>query len=182
MYTLRDVPRYENIRAAAARYPELEPASAALFLLLMRVSSDLLLASDKYLAKYGLSEGRFIVLMLLYRVANVPQNPCVLADKTGVTRATMTGLLDNLQRAGYIERQAAAEDRRMLEVKLTAKGKHFLETVMPGYFRLIKGCMAGSSTTEKEQMISLLTKLGATGGFSEVLANDRKARESRGVG
>src|SRR4051812_14321266 len=153
MYTLRDVPRYDNLRAAAGRYPELEPASGALFVLLMRLSSDLLVTADKHLAKHGLSHGRYIVMMLLYRVIDEPQNPCVLAEKAGVTRATMTGLLDNLERAEYIVRETAPEDRRMLKVHMTTKGKRFLEGLMPGYFKLIRQCMAGLSTAEKEQMI-----------------------------
>ena len=65
MYSLRDVPRYENIRAAAARYPELEPASGAAFVLLLRVASDMLAATDDYLAGFSLSQGRFVVMMLL---------------------------------------------------------------------------------------------------------------------
>jgi DNA-binding MarR family transcriptional regulator len=170
MYTLRFVPKYENIRAAAARYPELEPASGAAFVLLLRIASDMLAATDDYLADFSLSQGRFIVLMLLYRVIDIPQNPCGLADKAGVTRATMTGLLDGLEREGYIARETAPADRRMLEVKLTAKGKKFLEGVMPGYFRLIRQRMEGLSIAEKEQMIELLTKLGATAESGAVAA------------
>jgi DNA-binding MarR family transcriptional regulator len=162
MYTLRDVPKYENIRATAARYPELEPASGAAYVLLLRVASDLLAATDDYLAGHDLSQGRFIVLMLLYRTPDLPQNPCELARKAGVTRATMTGLLDGLEREELISRKTVAEDRRMLHVALSLKGRKFLETVMPGYFRLIRTCMAGLSQAEKEQMIALLTKLGAT--------------------
>ena len=59
-------------------------------------------------------------------------------------------------------RKTVAADRRMLEVALSAKGKKFLEGVMPGYFRLIRQCMRGLSQAEKEQLIALLTKLGAT--------------------
>jgi DNA-binding MarR family transcriptional regulator len=178
MYSLRDVPRYENIRAAASKYPELEPASGAAFVLLLRVASDMLAATDDYLADFSLSQGRFIVMMLLYRVIDVPQNPCVLADKAGVTRATMTGLLDGLEREGYIGRETAAADRRMLEVKLTGKGKKFLESVMPGYFKIIKQRMVGLSIGEKEQMIGLLTKLGATAENSGAGTNEGKARGS----
>jgi DNA-binding MarR family transcriptional regulator len=162
MYTLRDVPKYENIRAAASRYPELEPAASAAFVLLLRVASDFLAAAEDYLAGHGLSQGRFTVLMLLYRTVDLPQNPCELARKAGVTRATMTGLLDGLEREEFITRKTVAQDRRMLEVALSTKGKKFLDAVMPGYFRLVRKCMAGLSQSEKEQMIALLTKLGAT--------------------
>jgi DNA-binding MarR family transcriptional regulator len=179
MYTLRDVPRYENIRAAAARYPELEPASAAAFVLLLRVASDMLAATDDYLAGYDLSQGRFIVLMLLYRVNDVPQSPGVLAEKAGVTRATMTGLLDGLERESYLARESVSGDRRMLEVRLTTKGKKFLESVMPGYFRLIRWSMQGLSTAEKEQMIALLTKLGATSGISQFEEHTKKPKAAK---
>ena len=162
MFTLRDVPKYEHIRAVAGKYPELEPASSASWLLLLRVASDMLAVAEDYLAGHGLSQGRFVVMMLLYRTVDVPQNPCVIADKAGVTRATITGLLDGLKREEFIAREGQRDDRRKLEVRLTAKGKKFLEGVMPGYFRLIRQCMAGLNIGEKEELIKLLTKLGAT--------------------
>lgn len=177
MYTLRDVPRYENIRAAAARYPELEPASSAAYVLLLRVASDMLAATDDYLSGHNLSQGRFTVLMLLFRVIDAPQNPCVLAEKAGVTRATMTGLIDGLERDAFVARETSALDRRMQEVRMTPKGKKYLEGLMPGYFRLVRKCMGGLSTPEKEQMIGLLTKLGATSGISTMVSN-----EPRGTG
>jgi len=173
MYSLRDVPRYENIRAAAARYPELEPASGAAFVMLLRVASDMLAATDDYLAEYKLSQGRFVVMMLLHRVIDTPQNPCVLAEKAGVTRASMTGLLDGLEREGHIAREEASKDRRMMEVRLTAKGRKYLESVMPGYFRLVRKAMAGLSTAEKEQLIGLLTKVGATSGISTMAPSEK---------
>jgi DNA-binding MarR family transcriptional regulator len=162
MYTLRDVPRYEHIRAAAGRYPEIDPSSSAAFVLLLRIASDLLARMEDYLASHGLSQARFVVLMLLYRVVDVPQNPCEIARKAGVTRATMTGLLDGLQREGLVTRKTVADDRRMLEIELSLKGKRFLEAVMPGYFRLVKKSMSGLSHPEREELIGLLTKLGVT--------------------
>ncbi|HVT79962.1 MAG TPA: MarR family transcriptional regulator [Phycisphaerae bacterium] len=174
MYALRDVPRYENIRAAAARYPELEAASGAAFVMLLRVASDMLAATDAYLEEHKLSQGRFVVMMLLYRVIETPQNPCTLAEKAGVTRASMTGLLDGLEREGHVARETAAKDRRMMDVSLTPRGKKYLESVMPGYFRLVRKAMGGLSTAEKEQLIGLLTKLGATSGISTMAPNDAK--------
>lgn len=162
MYTLRDVPKYENLRAAASRYPDLDPSSSAAFLLLLRVASDLLAQAEDYLALHELSQARFTVLMLLYRVIEVPQNPCEIARKAGVTRATMTGLIDGLVREGLVSRKTVETDRRMLEIELSAKGKKFLEGVMPGYFRLIRKNMSGLAHQERERLIELLTKLGAT--------------------
>src|ERR1700748_3287376 len=118
MYTLRDIPKYENIRAHAARYPEIDPASSATCVLLLRVASDILAAIDDYLADHDMSQGRWHVMMLLYRTPELAQNPCELARKAGVTRATMTGLLDGLERDEHVARETVAADRRMLEVRL----------------------------------------------------------------
>ena len=170
IFSLQDIPKYENIRAQAAKYPELEPSSAAAFVLLLRVASDMLAATDEYLAQHQLSQGRWIVMMLLYRAAGDGPgattrgtlNPCELASKAGVTRATMTGLLDGLERSGHIERITVEQDRRMFDVSLTPQGKSFLEGVMPGYFRLVRKLMGGLSEDEREHLITLATKLGAT--------------------
>lgn len=172
MFTLRDIPKYENIRACAARYPEIDPASSATYVLLLRVGSDLLAAVEDYLASHSLSHGRWMVLMLLYRTVDLPQNPCELARKAGVTRATMTGLLDGLEREGLIAREPVAKDRRMLDVRMTPKGRKYLEEIMPGYFRLIRRLMKSLPESEKETMISLLTKLAADTDLSPKAASD----------
>ena len=49
------------------------------------------------LAPLGLSEGRFVLLFLL-RGADTALSPHQLAERAGVTRATVTGLLDGLER------------------------------------------------------------------------------------
>lgn len=162
MYMLKDIPKYQNIRAHAARYPEIDPASSAACVLLLRVASDILAEIDDYLAAHGVSQGRWHVLMLLYRTPESPLNPCQLAAKTSVTRATITGLVDGLERDGLVARETVATDRRMLDVRLTAKGRKFLEEVMPGYFRLIRRLMGGLTDEEKQRLIGLLTKLGST--------------------
>jgi DNA-binding MarR family transcriptional regulator len=162
MYTLRDIPKYETIRAHAARYPEIDPASSAGCVLLLRVASDILAAIEDYLASHKFSQGRWTVMMILYRNPEQPLNPCDLAERAGVTRATMTGLLDGLEREELLARDTVPADRRMLQVRLTEKGMRALDAVMPGYFRLIRSLMDGLPEEEKQALIALLTKLGAT--------------------
>ncbi|KAA9150109.1 MarR family transcriptional regulator, partial [Delftia sp. BR1] len=49
------------------------------------------------LAPHGLSEGRFVLLFLL-ESASEGLAPNHLAEQAGITRATVTGLLDGLER------------------------------------------------------------------------------------
>lgn len=53
------------------------------------------------LAPHRLSEGKFVLLCLLHDRSE-GLAPHELATRAGVTRATVTGLLDGLERDGYV--------------------------------------------------------------------------------
>ncbi len=48
-FFLRDLPRYEELRDRASRYPDLQPASVEATLILLRVATDSMAAFDSYL-------------------------------------------------------------------------------------------------------------------------------------
>ena len=68
--------------------------------------------------------------------------PSVLAEKQGVTKATMTGLLDGLEQSGYIRRAPMARDGRCSAVALTHKGRRLLDEILPAYFRQVNEWMS----------------------------------------
>ena len=91
--------------------------------------------------------------------ASVPRTPAELADAAGVTRATMTGLIDTLERDGYVVREPDPSDRRMLSVRLTSKGEQFLQEFLPGHFRIIAAVMSTLSESERKTLVRLLVKV-----------------------
>ncbi|WP_253445625.1 MarR family winged helix-turn-helix transcriptional regulator [Halomonas sp. Y3] len=110
------------------------------------------------LAPHGLSEGRFVLLFLL-NSTNEGLAPNALAKQAGVTRATVTGLLDGLERESLIERLADASDRRALRIRLTRKGKKVAEKVFDQHGRWISGLFGNLSVSEREQLAALLDKV-----------------------
>lgn len=110
------------------------------------------------LAPHGLSEGRFVLLFLL-QAAPDGLAPNLLAEQAGVTRATVTGLLDGLEREGLAERHADAQDRRALQVRLTDKGQAVAEQVFAQHGRWIAGLFAELSGAERQQLAGLLDKV-----------------------
>lgn len=110
------------------------------------------------LAPYGLSEGRFVLLFLL-DAANDAVAPKTLAEQAGITRATVTGLLDGLEREQLVERHADPEDRRALCIRLTAKGKQVAKSVFDQHSRWIASLFAGLTQVEREQLTGLLEKV-----------------------
>ena len=107
----------------------------------------------------ALSQGRFLILVVMNRTPAELTSPSVLAEKIGVTRATMTRLIDGLERDGLIRRYPHGEDRRRQNIKLTAKGQELLEEILPDYWSRIDTLMKGLNETEQQAMITLLSKV-----------------------
>ena len=110
------------------------------------------------LAPHGLSEGRFVLLFLL-EAAPAGLAPKALAEQAGVTRATVTGLLDGLEREALIERCADPNDRRALNIRLTVKGKRVAKKVFEQHGRWIAGLFKGLSVSDRHQLAALLGKV-----------------------
>ena len=81
-----------------------------------------------------------------------PRQPAWLT-KTGVTRATISGLLDGLEKDGLIGRRPDPEDRRLIRVHLTAAGRGFLDKIRPGYCRWLSSIMTPLDEEERQQLV-----------------------------
>ena len=160
MLLLKDLPKYDTLQRFADRYAEMDVTAVQTFLTLLRVASDVIENLDACLARHDLLQGRWWVLILLMREQNLTANPSVLAEKAGVTRATMTGLLDSLERTGLVERIPHDEDRRMLNVRLTDKGQQRLDEVMPDYYSRVALVMQELSEKDRSLFMEMLQKVG----------------------
>jgi DNA-binding MarR family transcriptional regulator len=170
---LRDLPRYECLLEAAKEFPDLDPSAAEAFLHLLHTGDELFAVSDRNLSSHNISHGRFGVLMLLWRSVQPraarllgadefvpgPRTPAELADASGVTRATMTGLIDTLERDGFVKREPDPDDRRMMSVRLTPAGEKFLIKFLPGHFKAIAALMSPLSESERKTLVGLLGKI-----------------------
>jgi DNA-binding MarR family transcriptional regulator len=116
-------------------------------------------AYDIYLIRTGLSAGKFKLLVALLAGGDEGLAPSECAYKAGVTRATITGLLDGLERENLVKRQPHYNDRRMLTVRLTEKGKHLLMEICPDYLRRTTALFSTLTEIEMKLLSSLLAKL-----------------------
>lgn len=159
---LKDVPRYERLLEAAKQYPELDPSACEVFMNLLRTGDEVFRLMHAHYHGHSISQGRFVVLVLLFdRLAGSSgaHTPAELAEKAGVTRATMTGLIDTLERDGLVHREPDLADRRRLSVSLTKKGDAFIKTLLPVHFRRIAELMSPLSENERKTLVRLLNKI-----------------------
>jgi DNA-binding MarR family transcriptional regulator len=145
----------------AQQYAELDIPSVEACLAFLRATADVQTALETHFARYGLSMGKFTLLMQLSQAPEQGFTPSECAERSGVTRATITGLLDGLERDGLVERQPRPGDRRMLSVHLTEAGRSLLKRMLPDHFCRTTGLMGELTDSEKGRLIELLQKVQA---------------------
>ncbi|KRH79738.1 transcriptional repressor MprA [Ferrovum sp. JA12] len=159
MLLLKELPTSESLKKFTARYPDINITAIVDFLVLLRAGSDISQALDKLLAKYGLLQGRWWILILLLRQPNLCSSPTDLAEKAGVTKASMTGFIDSLQREGFVTRVEDPEDRRKYVIQLTTLGLQKLDSTVPDYNKKVHALMSTLTLEERQDMLQTLKKL-----------------------
>ena len=171
---LKDLPRYECILEAVRLHPDLDPSACEAYLNVLRAGDEAYRRSEVFLSEHNMSPGRFTVMMLLYDKIGgkpVPQTPADLAEKAGVTRATVTGLVDTLERDGLVTREHDSGDRRMMLVHLTPKGHSTLREILPGHFKQMAAQMAPLSEHERKTLVRLLNKVAGMPSAAHIVAH-----------
>jgi len=161
MLLLKDLPTIKSLEKFAERYPDADTHAIADFANLLRACSDISDALDKLLGQHGLLQGRWWILVLLMRQDDLTSSPSELAEKVGVTKATMTGFIDNLEREGLITRFIDSVDRRKYLIKLTPAGQQKLDDVMPDYHKKVHALMTVLGDAERVAMLNSLKSLAA---------------------
>ncbi|MBD3886850.1 MarR family transcriptional regulator [Phormidium tenue FACHB-886] len=161
MISSRSLPDRQTIQGLANRYPELDIPSVETCLAFLDTTTAFYEAVDAYFAQFGLSRGKFTLLMQLVEADEAGLLPSEFAERAGVTRATVTSLLDGLEREQLVTRQPHPSDRRMLSVHMTEKGRALMNEILPDHFCRTKDLMAQLSDREKKTLIKLLNKLQA---------------------
>lgn len=168
---LKELPRYDCLIQAAERCPTLEPSACEAYLNLLRTGDEVFEVMHRFLSSHEISQGGFTVMMLLGMGCEpdepaTPNTPATLAEEAGVTRATMTGLIDTLEKDGMVSRAADANDRRTVQVRLTGAGRAMLDGMLPDYFQCVADVMRPLSEGERTQLVRLLQKV--QGGLGDV--------------
>jgi DNA-binding MarR family transcriptional regulator len=115
---------------------------------------------DRSVRRQGFSSAGFGVLQVLHESGGSAA-PHQLSDRLAVSRATVTGLLDGLERRRLVRRVRHPGDRRMLQVEMTDRARVLLAEMLPEHNRAVRRIFAGLGALEQQQLVSLLNRLQA---------------------
>ena len=89
-------------------------------------------------------------------------SPNHIADRLIISRASVTSLLDSLEKRGFVKRQPHPSDRRMLLVELTNSGRQVANQFRPIVHQYQKVWLNALNEKEQEQLIQTLHRLQAS--------------------
>ena len=114
---------------------------------------------------HGLTLNDYEVLLVLSRVPDRMMRRVDLANSVLLTPSGITRLLEGLERAGYVVRQACSNDARVVYAKLTDDGLEKLRTAAKTHVESVRQLFGGHfDEAELETLASLLARLPGAGG------------------
>ncbi|MDA8094241.1 MAG: MarR family transcriptional regulator [Betaproteobacteria bacterium] len=92
--------------------------------------------SAVHIRELGLTPPQFDVISTLGNTPGMPLHR--LAEKTLITKGTLTGILDRLEQKGLLRREVPARNRRSFIAVLTPEGERLFNDTFPAHVAFLK--------------------------------------------
>lgn len=125
--------------------------------LLGRARAKLVKAIDCELSAYDITHGQGRIMMLLS--SGQYATAAELAREAYVDSASMTRMVDRLEKRDLIERVRCGEDRRVCKLRLTTEGQALADQLPTVYRRVLNHNFVGFSANEVDTLKTLLRKI-----------------------
>lgn len=158
---IQEMPTEEQVQESINRLQEgVDATPIFLNVLFMKIATDLENYTDQVLSPYGLSSGRF---MLLFILRDAPQGliPSEISQQVGVTQATVSGLINGLEKQELVRRESHEKDGRSFVIKLTDRGDALLREIFPQWYPKMTAFWGQFSPEERQTMKVLFGKMSA---------------------
>ncbi len=128
--------------------------------------------SQRLFRPHGLTGAQYNVLNVLAGRADA-MSQRELGEVLVVDRSNVTGLIDRMEKAGWVKREDDPEDRRVYRVSLTTGGRKLWAKVRPKYEACVGAVTRGLSGAEIKAGTALMRRL------EESAVNWRSDREDK---
>lgn len=140
------------------RYPGADAKATETAMNLARAADLLVKRIAELVQPFDLSPSSALVLGILAD-ADKQLPPSEIAERLILSRASVTSLLDSLERRGYVRRTDHPTDRRMLLIEITSAGRRVANDFRQVVHSHQKEWMATLSEAEKDQLIEMFHRL-----------------------
>ena len=126
---------------------------------LVRTSTLMQKLSNRFFSKFDLTDVQFNILMILKEYGSEGLSQQELSEQLVVGKSNVVGLVDRLERAGYVKRTSHPWDRRFNQIVLAPKGAKLEQRVEHSYFREVDRMMNVLTGAEKKVLIHAMEKI-----------------------
>jgi len=145
-----------------ARTVETDHASLKLWLRLLACSTQIETEIRRRLrVQFGTTLPRFDYLAQLHRHAD-GLRMSELSRHLMVTGGSITGLTDQLEKEGWVQRESAPDDRRAFVLRLTPEGRAAFDRMAAAHEGWVIELLGGLNATERRTLHGLLGRLRVT--------------------
>ncbi len=134
------------------RYPNASARATECAMNLVSTADLMVKRITSLLKPFDLSPASGLVLSILVDTVE-PLPPNQIAERLIISRATVTGLIDSLERRGYVQRLPHLSDRRMLLIVPTKRGRQVAEEFRPIVHQFEKKWLDIFNEQEQQRMI-----------------------------
>ncbi len=129
-----------------------------LIIAVMATANTFLRESHQLFRPHGLTEAQFNVLNVL---GDAPEGMSQreLSDLLVVDRSNTTGMLDRMEKNGWVRRKDHPGDRRVYLVTLTADGRKLWQKVLPDYLAAVAKVTGSLSEAEMKRTMETMQRL-----------------------
>ena len=128
--------------------------------LLARTARSMKRALDTRLTQHNLTATQYIVLSVLCGEDGISLSQ--LGQRLYFDNPTITGIVDRMERDGLVERRRIADDRRVINVFLTQKGRGLIREHDDLAEEIDAQAMNGLSLKEREAFLKVVNKIWKT--------------------
>jgi len=125
----------------------------------VRASDQLQIRFARLLREYGLTSPTQYNILRILRGEGKPLPILEIASRTIAVVPGITGLIDRLERAGFVNRLRCEKDRRVIYVALTDQGMTTLAALDEPLVALHRKLLGHLSQAELQELIRLLEKV-----------------------
>ena len=113
--------------------------------------------SATHVRQLGLTPTQFDVIATLGNTQGIPLSE--LAQKTLITKGTLTGIIDRLEEKNLVRREVPVGDRRSFLAVLTPAGEALFARVFPAHIAYLRQTFADVNADDLEQVRRILREL-----------------------
>ena len=126
---------------------------------LVRTSTLMQKLSNRFFSKFELTDVQFNILMILKDHGEEGLSQQELSEHLVVGKSNVVGLVDRLEKAGYVKRTSHPSDRRFNQIVLAPSGAKLEQRVEQSYFKEVDKMMDVLSRAEKKVLIQATEKI-----------------------